>query len=654
MARTRRNTLLVQSILGKDAKQAVRLQRFFIAAATYLMGFVLMAIGHALGVVEYRALIQMALLSVAANLGFYALIRSGANLRLKDPSLTTPQIVVANIVLMQAAYFAGPMRGLYLTIYLVIYVFGIFRLSTRQFVMLSVFSVGLYAAMVMMLMIFRPETVNLRAELLHGLVLGGILPWFAILGGQISKLRERLRTTNRELEESLQRIQHVASHDDLTGLPNRNVFNQYLVHAIGQAKRNRSRLALIFVDLDRFKNVNDGLGHDAGDQALREISGRIRACLREADVVARLGGDEFVILLENVSDGAGLDIVTQKILSCCAAPLQLQGQEFTLSASLGVSLFPDDAEEAVALMKNADIAMYRAKEHGRNAAQYYSAQMRDHAERRIRMESELRRALDRQEFVVHYQPKIAISSGQITGVEALVRWENPATGLIGPDKFIPLAEENGLILPIGEWVLRSACRQAAAWHANGVAHARVAVNLSARQFRAHSLLDTIKAILEETGLPPTMLEIEVTESMVMQDPEQAKQLLSELRNMGAVLALDDFGTGYSSLSYLKRFPFDNVKVDRSFVRNLPADTDDCAIAQAIVAMAHSLRLKVIAEGVETQNQRSFLAGLGCDEFQGYLVSRPLPATQIEALFRSSAAASPSELPIGSPFKYNKT
>lgn len=600
------------------------------------MALMLMAIGHILGLIELRALIQTVSLSVLASIAFYALMRSGANLRFNDPSLTTPQIVAANIVLMQAAYFAGPSRGLYLTMYLVIYVFGIFRLSTRQFAMLSAFSLGLYAAMVIVLMIFRPATVDLRLEFLNLLVLAGVLPWFAIVGGQISKLRNRLRTTNHELEESLQRIEHVASHDDLTGLPNRNVFNQYLVHAIGQAKRNRSRLALIFVDLDRFKNINDGLGHDAGDQALREIAGRIRACLRESDIVARLGGDEFVILLENVSEDAGLDAVTHKILSCCAAPLALQGQEFSLSASLGISLFPDDAQEAAALMKNADIAMYRAKDHGRNTAQYYSTQMRDHAEHRLRMDSDLRRALERQEFVLHYQPKIAIESGRITGVEALVRWENPAIGLIGPDKFIPLAEENGLILPIGDWVLRSACLQAAKWQASGIAHTRVAVNLSARQFRARNLLDIVKSILEESGLAPTMLEFEVTESLVMQDPEQAKQLLSELRRMGIVLALDDFGTGYSSLSYLKRFPFDHVKVDRSFVRNLPSDTDDCAIAQAIVAMAHSLRLKVIAEGVELQSQRDFLADLGCDELQGYLVSRPLPADQMEAFFQTIA------------------
>jgi diguanylate cyclase (GGDEF)-like protein len=603
----------------------VRLQRFFIAAATYLMAVTLMTIGHAMGLIETRALVQTALLSAASSVVFYSLIRSGANLRFREPSFTLPQIVVANIVLMQAAYFAGPLRGLYLTMYLVIYVFGIFRLSTRQFSLLCVFSLALYAAMIALLSVQRPGTVDYRVEALQWLVLAGVLPWFAVVGGQISTLRKRLRTTNRELEESLLRIEQIASRDDLTGLPNRVVFNQYLAHAIGQARRTRSRLAVVFVDLDRFKNVNDGLGHDAGDQALREIASRLRSSLRETDIVARLGGDEFVILIENIGDDTGLDQVTQKILACCAEPLMLRGQEFILSASMGVSLFPDDAEDAPALMKNADIAMYRAKERGRNAAELYSPQMRHDAERRLQIERELRHALDRGEFVLHYQPKVASGSGNITGLEALVRWQHPSSGLVGPDRFISAAEDNGLIVPLGEWVLRTACRQAAEWKAAGLDTGRVAVNLSARQFRAKGLLGSIRDIIEDARVQPSMLELEITESVVMQDPDQAARLLSELREMGIALSLDDFGTGYSSLSYLKRFPFDHVKIDRSFVRNLPDDSEDCAITEAIIAMAHGLKLRVIAEGVEHAAQQEFLFRLGCDELQGYLISRPVPA-----------------------------
>jgi diguanylate cyclase (GGDEF)-like protein len=643
--RTQRTTLLHSLIYGQDAKQAVRLQRFFIATATYLMAIVLMAAGNALNLIEDRALVQTAVLSAAASLVFYALIRSGRNLHFQEPSLTLPQIVTANVVLMQAAYFAGPLRGLYLTMYLVIYVFGIFRLSTRQFAMLCAFSLVLYAAMIGLLMILRPETVDLRVEALQWLVLAGVLPWFAVVGGQISTLRQRLRTTNRDLEQSLQHIERIASRDDLTGLPNRVLFNQYLVHAIGQAKRNRDRLAVVFVDLDRFKNVNDGLGHDAGDQALREIAARLRANLRESDVVARLGGDEFVILIENIGKGACLDQVTQKILACCAEPLKLRGQEFIVSASLGVSLYPDDADDAAALMKNADIAMYRAKDRGRNAAELYSPQMRHDAERRLQMESALRRALERDEFVLHYQPKVAIDSGHITGFEALVRWRHPQSGLVGPDKFIAAAEENGLIVPLGEWVLRTACRQAALWHQSGLRTGKVAVNLSARQFRAKGLLNTIRDVMEQTGLPPSLLELEITESVVMQDPDQAARLLDDLRNAGITLALDDFGTGYSSLSYLKRFPFDHVKVDRSFIRNLPDDAEDCAITKAIVAMAHSLKLKVIAEGVEHVAQHEFLAQLGCDELQGYLISRPVPRDDMERLLREGDARSPGTAPF---------
>ncbi len=596
------------------------------------MALVLMAVGNALALIETRALVQTAALSVAVNAVFYLLIRTGLSLRLPEPSLTMPQIVAANLVLIQAAYFAGPHRGLYLTMYLVIYVFGIFRLTTRQFALLCVFSIVLYSAMVGLLALNRPETLNLRAELLHGLVLAGVLPWFAVVGGQISALRRRLRATNRELEQSLQQIEHIATRDDLTGLPNRALFNQYLAHAIAQAKRNRTRLAVIFADLDRFKHVNDGLGHAAGDEALKQIAARLRGSFRQSDIVARLGGDEFVVLCENLASPVGLDQVLHKALSCCATPLSIQGQEFILTASFGISLYPDDAEDAATLMKNADMAMYRAKEHGRNNVQYYSAELREGAVHRLRMEAQLRRALEREEFVVHYQPKVSIATGRITGLEALVRWEHPESGLVGPDRFIPAAEENGLILPLGEWVLATACRQAAAWHARGRG-VRVAVNLSARQFRAENLVRTVQVAAQNAALPTRLLELEITESLVMRDPSQAARLLEQLREMGVSLALDDFGTGYSSLSYLKRFPFNHVKVDRSFIRSLPDDPEDCAITQAIVAMAHSLELRVVAEGVEHIRQKEFLAHLGCDEMQGYLLSRPLPAPEVERLLR---------------------
>jgi diguanylate cyclase (GGDEF)-like protein len=596
------------------------------------MAIALMTAGYTLGLVEPRALVQTALLSVLANLVFFLLIRTGWNLRLRDPSLTLAQIVTANLILMQAAYFAGPLRGLYLVMYLVVYVFGIFRLTTRQFVGLCVFSVALYAAMVVALLINRPETVTLRVEIFQGLVLASILPWFAAVGGQISALRQRLRATNRELEESLRRIEEIATRDELTGLGNRALFSQYVVHAISKAKRNRTRLAVMFLDLDRFKHVNDALGHDAGDEALRKVARRLRECLRESDHIARLGGDEFVILLENLPDDASLTTVAAKVLERCATPIFLREQEFTLSVSIGASIYPDDADDAGSLMKNADIAMYRAKEQGRNNVQFYSARMREEAEQRLSMESKLRRALEHEELVLHFQPKVDIGSGRLCGVEALVRWQNPETGLMGPDKFIPFAEETGLILPLGEWVLNAACRQAARWHLQGFPLA-VAVNLSARQFRAKGLLPGIRAALDSSALPPSQLELELTESLVMQDAEQAARLLDELHGIGIGLSLDDFGTGYSSLSYLKRFPFDNVKIDRSFVRHLPDDPNDAAITRAVIAMSHSLQMRVIAEGVENEAQRGFLREAGCDQMQGYLVSKPVPAPQLEVLLQ---------------------
>jgi len=442
------------------------------------------------------------------------------------------------------------------------------------------------------------------------------------------------------------RVRHLAHFDELTGLPNRTLFNQRLSHALARARRAETPLAVLFIDLDRFKNINDTLGHAAGDRVLKEVAQRLSGCLREVDTVSRLGGDEFVVLIEAVSRPADIAEVAQKILAAVVRPVVLDAQEFHLTASIGISTSPGDGDDLQGLMKNADIAMYRAKEQGKNNFQFYSAQINVHTLERVALESGLQHALERDEFVLHYQPKIDIGSNRIAGMEALLRWQQPGKPLIPPMQFIPLAEETGLIVPIGEWVLRTACRQNKAWQDEGLPCLRVAVNLSPRQFAHASLLQDVARVLKETRLDPAWLELEITEGMVMRDPERAVRLLHELKAMGIHLSLDDFGTGYSSLSYLKRFPLDSVKIDRSFIQDLPRDSDDAGITQAIIAMAHSLRLAVIAEGVETAEQLDFLRSHGCDEMQGYHFSRPVPEDQLLRMLRGigtgdRAAAEPA-------------
>ena len=451
------------------------------------------------------------------------------------------------------------------------------------------------------------------------------------MGSQIGQFLAR-----RKAEE---RVRHLAHFDDLTGLPNRNTFNQRLQHALAQAHRHAKPLAVLFIDLDRFKIINDTLGHNAGDRVLREVAQRFGECLRDSDTVARLGGDEFVVLIEELPDPVHVTSIAQKILAAVAKPFVLDGQEFQLTASIGITTYPDDSDDMATLLKNADIAMYRAKEQGKNIYQYYSAQMNVHSLERLALESNLRRAVERDEFRLHYQPKVHLASGRVTGMEALVRWQQSGKALIYPAEFIPLAEETGLIVPIGEWVMKTACAQNKFWQDQGLPPVRVAVNLSARQFTHEKLLDDVARILAETGLDPAQLELEITESMVMQNAEQAVKLLNRLSAMGIHLSIDDFGTGYSSLSYLKRFPIDSVKIDRSFIRDIPGDADDAAITQAIIAMAHGLRITVIAEGVETREQLEFLRDNGCDEIQGHYFSKAVPPDEFVRLLEENAGSS---------------
>ena len=409
------------------------------------------------------------------------------------------------------------------------------------------------------------------------------------------------------------------------------MFNQRLTQALARAQRFSKMAAVLFIDLDRFKVINDTLGHDAGDRLLKQLAERLRECMREADTVGRQGGDEFVVLIEDVADPAQVADVGQKILDTVARPFLINGQEFHVTASIGISIYPDDGHDQQALLKNADIAMYRAKEQGKNNQQFYSVQMNQHSCERLALETSLRRAVERNEFLLHYQPKVDMRSGRITGVEALVRWQHPDIGMVPPAQFIPLAEETGLIASIGEWVLRTACAEAQSWVARGLPPIGVAVNLSARQFARDELAAAIMRILRETGLDPQLLELEITESTVMHNADRAAGVLQQLKQLGVRVAIDDFGTGYSSLSYLKRFPISSVKIDRSFVLDLPGDKDDAAITQAVISMAHSLRLRVIAEGVETSEQYRFLEEHHCDEMQGHYFSKPVDTAALVRL-----------------------
>ncbi|TEU27913.1 putative bifunctional diguanylate cyclase/phosphodiesterase [Alkanindiges illinoisensis] len=433
------------------------------------------------------------------------------------------------------------------------------------------------------------------------------------------------------------KIEHLATHDSLTGLPNRVMYNQMLSIAVQSALRYGGSFAVLFIDLDRFKFINDTLGHEAGDQLLYEISTRFRQTLRTSDIVARLGGDEFVVLVPQVHEKKEIALIARKIVDAAIAPFLLQGQECRVTASVGIAIFPDDGQDEVTLIKSADIAMYAAKEAGKNNYQFFSEQVRSYALERMALERNLRQALERHEFTVLYQPKRDLASGAISGVEALLRWQNPELGPISPAQFIPIAEETGMIVPIGKWVLRTACLQNMAWQREGLPPVCMAVNLSVRQFTDDHLLLDIATILKETGMDPRLLELEITEGLVMRDPAKAITLLAAIKEIGVRLAIDDFGTGYSSLAQLKNFPIDTLKVDRSFIREVATNASDKAITEAIIAMGKTLCMTVIAEGVETEEQEDFLRQNSCDQMQGYYFSKAVLPEEFASLLRTHHA-----------------
>ena len=435
-------------------------------------------------------------------------------------------------------------------------------------------------------------------------------------------------------KESETKLDFMAKHDSLTLLPNRASLHESLQAAVQSAHETGHNVAVFFIDLDRFKTINDTLGHHAGDQLLQEVAQRLRACIHDQALLARLGGDEFTVVLPDLDDLSSVAVVAHALLQAMAPELVLDGQPLFVTCSVGVSVYPHDGLDAPTLLKNADLAMYRAKAIGKNNCQFFSADMSVGAYEQLQLETDLRHALARGELSLHYQPQVALGSNLIEGVEVLLRWQHPTLGAISPVKFIPLAEETGLIIPIGEWVLQQACRQLKRWHDAG-AKLRIAVNLSPRQFSAFELVAVAGQILEETGLAPEYLELEITESMIMQNPEEAVRMMQGLKNMGLMLSIDDFGTGYSSLSMLKHFPIHHLKIDRSFIEGIPHDSDDVAIAEVILAMAKRMGLKVIAEGVEHPAQIEFLRAQACDYAQGYILGRPMTAEAMDAYLQQS-------------------
>jgi diguanylate cyclase (GGDEF)-like protein/PAS domain S-box-containing protein len=441
-----------------------------------------------------------------------------------------------------------------------------------------------------------------------------------------------------EAVQAQQRIHELARFDSLTGLPNRHQFMEELQRALLRAKRAAGQFALFFVDLDRFKAVNDTLGHAAGDQLLCTVAARLSAMVREVDLLARLGGDEFVLLTEPHCDGATLSKIASRLIAAAAEPMTIDGHTVQVSASVGVAIFPDDGFDAPGLLKSADAAMYQAKAAGKNTFAFFTHELAKRAELHFTLEGELRQAVDRDQLVLHYQPLVDATTGELVSVEALVRWRHPERGLLPPAVFIELAEESGLIVPIGRWVLQQACAQLAAWRAQGLTPPPCAINVSRRQLINDALVHDVRQALAANGLEPQMLEVEVTESLLMADTSRSLAVLEQLSALGVRVAIDDFGTGYSSLAFLKRFALKTLKIDRSFVGGLPSDAGDMAITRAVVAMGHSLGLRVVAEGVETPAQHQCLRQLGCDTLQGYLFGRPASALDIEAQLRLAVGA----------------
>ena len=470
----------------------------------------------------------------------------------------------------------------------------------------------------------------------------------AVSKGQLREANERLvlatvhaQTMTEEAERVTAQMSHMAQHDGLTGLPNRFLLMDRLTQALSFAHRHGKRVALIYLDIDRFKHINDSLGHAVGDQLLQEVASRLQETVRNSDTVSRQGGDEFIVLLAEMEAARNADVTASKLLLAMGEPFLVGGQVLHITVSIGISVYPDNSSDMDTLVRNADIAMYHAKRGGRNNYQVFSEDMNKRVVVRQSIEAALRKALDAGEFVLHYQPKVSFETGIVTGAEALLRLEAPNERTMYPAQFVRVAEESGLMVPIGRWVLREACRQAVAWTKAGLTMGVLAVNVSAMEFRDKEFMTELHAILLETGMDPTKLELEVTESGLMQDTSHTMAVLYALKELGVRIAIDDFGTGYSSLSYLRRFPIDTLKIDQSFVQDIKADSDEVVLVNTIIAMGRSLKLSVVAEGVETQQQLSYLRSQLCTEGQGFYFGKPVPAANFAALMRAARTVSPT-------------
>ena len=459
-----------------------------------------------------------------------------------------------------------------------------------------------------------------------------------IVRNQVETLEQVVTARTQGLETANKQLRHLATHDALTGLPNRVLMDDRIGQCIALADRQGQTFAVIVLDLDRFKVVNDSFGHRVGDELLREVAQRLKSVVREIDTVARLGGDEFVLIITQSPERDEIQAVASRIIEVMQAPVRIAGVEIHTSPSIGIAVYPHDASTTETLLAHADAAMYYAKQQGRNNFQYFAPRMNTATQEKVRLESDMHVALEQKQFELHYQPKVNTATGVMHGAEALLRWTHPELGVIPPSKFIPIAEECGLIGALGAWVVREACRQARAWQLDGLPPLRIAVNLSASQFRQGDIVSIIRDALDAVGLDARYLEVELTESVVMSDPEESIAILEKLSTMGVLVSIDDFGTGYSSMSYLRRFPIDKIKIDRGFISEAMSRPDDASIVRAIVSLAHNLRLKVVAEGVESSEQLEFLKTLGCDQYQGFHYSPALPASQFLALARSKRDA----------------
>ena len=470
---------------------------------------------------------------------------------------------------------------------------------------------------------------------------------------QVEHLEHVVEARTQGLEAANKQLRHLASHDALTGLPNRVLLDDRLSQAVAHAEQDGHSFGVAMFDLDRFKVVNDSLGHRAGDALIKEVAHRLAGVARGTDTVGRLGGDEFLFIMDRLAKHEDAEHIARRAVKALELPIRLDGVDLHTSASIGIAMFPADGKSAEALIANADAAMYCAKQRGRNNIQCYAEGMNSATQERVKLESDLHQALPLKQLELHYQPKVDTKTGLIHGVEALVRWRHPQRGLVPPGEFIPLAESCGLIDGIGEWVVRESCRQARAWQLEGLAPLRVAVNLSAFQFRQGNLLQMISEALQAAQLEPRFLEVEITESALMSDPEESVTILEQLSRMGVVVSVDDFGTGYSSMSYLRRFPIDKLKIDRGFIAELISRADDASIVEAIVSLAHSLHLKVVAEGVETEEQLALLKRLGCDQYQGFWFSPAVPAASFANLLRESQRKSDSSIDPASDRTHSK-